>query len=264
MGFDDAAYRALGISSRANAATVEAAYRKLIKRYHPDRAGGDPDRAAEINWAYDHIRKARQLPHARHSGYPVVQPEPRRASSVRGRWTGLALLAGALVLVANADAVEQSLKRLGAEIAQPPVRSVSYEPAALAGGYSIDPAEQPLDSDAIDRSAQNALRLAHGGGLDRLASQSRRCHAELRRRPDLLRFDQCAAFDEAIIVLINSNVVDDGGEFSVSAVTGRQLAAARLFTDDYLTVESRLDRIRSRVEFALAPADPRPIPRAQH
>ena len=61
-------YRELGLTSEATDAEIERAYRKLISQYHPDRvAGAAPElraraesRAAEINAAYDRIRKARR------------------------------------------------------------------------------------------------------------------------------------------------------------------------------------------------------------
>ena len=45
----------------------------------------------------------------------------------------------------------------------------------------------------------------------------------------------------------------DRGPFSELAVTGRQISAATMFSDDYLAIDGRLDRIRLRVELALPP-----------
>ena len=39
-------------------------------------------------------------------------------------------------------------------------------------------------------------------------------------------------------------------------VTGRQWSAASTLSNDYLAIDSRLDRIRVQVELALAPPDP--------
>lgn len=256
---DESAYRALGLQPGADLAAVEAAYRELIKRYHPDRQGGDAARAAEINWAYHEICRARRLPALRRSSYPVVRPEPRRARKARRRWLGLVLAAGLAVLAVERSGLDLSLDLLG----EPLIRSESYRPAAIAGGSPADLAEQPLDSDAIDRSVLSALRLSRSGDAERLASQSRRCHAELRRDPDLSRFDQCVAFDEAVVSLMQADRAEGGDQFSTSAVTGRQLRAARLFSNDFLAVESRLNRIRSHVDFSLAPADPRPVPKLE-
>jgi hypothetical protein len=95
-----------------------------------------------------------------------------------------------------------------------------------------------------------------------LASASRDCHHELRLKPSLGQLDRCAAFDDAVIQLQDRDPLRDQGPFSELAVTGRLMSAASLLSDDYLAIDSRLDRIRLRVELALAPATPPPAPPA--
>lgn len=55
----------LGIKPNATLLEIRKAYRQMILRYHPDRAGGCPDKQAEytsraqdINWAYEYLRAA--------------------------------------------------------------------------------------------------------------------------------------------------------------------------------------------------------------
>src|SRR5687767_917673 len=57
MRGDAAAYQALGLEPGADQADIDRAYRTLIKRYHPDREGGDAARASAINEAYFQLRK---------------------------------------------------------------------------------------------------------------------------------------------------------------------------------------------------------------
>lgn len=263
MGSDASAYRALGLEPGADPAAVEAAYRGLIKRYHPDRAGGDAARAAEINWAYHHIRKARQLPTLRRSGVPAAQPALARHRPKRRRWPGVVLACLVAMVVVESFAIDWSSGGFAETIRGPVLQPASGFQAPSRSDFFAQPIDRPLDADAIDRSVMSAVRLAGSGEMSRLTRQSRRCHAELRREPDLSRFDQCVAFDEAAVVLMHRNQLGEEGQFSSAAVTGRNLGAARIFSADYLMIESRLDRIRSRVEFSLAPPDPHPVPQLE-
>lgn len=51
-------YELLGVRRGAEPEVVDAAYRALMKKYHPDRHGGaaDPGRAQRINAAYEEIK----------------------------------------------------------------------------------------------------------------------------------------------------------------------------------------------------------------
>jgi curved DNA-binding protein CbpA len=55
-------YALLGVSPKDDAATVKAAWRRLVRNYHPDQAKTDLDEAnkrlAEINAAFDAVRAA--------------------------------------------------------------------------------------------------------------------------------------------------------------------------------------------------------------
>ena len=55
-------YAVLGVPASADQAAIKSAYRRLMSRHHPDRAGDDPGataRAQAINDAYRRIREAR-------------------------------------------------------------------------------------------------------------------------------------------------------------------------------------------------------------
>jgi curved DNA-binding protein CbpA len=106
-------YDILNVSHDAEGVVIEAAYRALMKKYHPDQAtGGEADgnmSAAEINQAFAVLRDPR-----RRAGYdrhewnersrsqpvrlaePAFQPPPRRSGFA---WTGwlVALLLGAIL-----------------------------------------------------------------------------------------------------------------------------------------------------------------------
>ena len=58
----DQDYALLGVAADAEPAAIKTAYRRLMARHHPDRAGDDPTataRAQAINDAYRRIREAR-------------------------------------------------------------------------------------------------------------------------------------------------------------------------------------------------------------
>lgn len=245
------AYAALGLEPGADAATVEQAYRRLIKEHHPDRAGGDAGRAAEINRAYHELRAKREL----RDPLELVEedmPDVRRGSG----WLAVALLAalgasGVMLTDSRLLPVRDGLASGKGRLALPQARS-------------RDPMEQPLNLAAIDASARSALQISRTRDEMSLAASSNDCHRELRRRPTLIQLDRCAAFDDAVVQLQDRDPLRDQGPFSELAVTGRLWSAATALSDDSLAVDGRLDRIRLRVEMDLAPFvdAAKPTPRA--
>src|SRR5215213_9742716 len=99
MAVDASPYATLGLEPGADWATIERTYRDLIKRHHPDRAGGDAARAAEITRAYRELKRERVDGKALVLAEDPFHIEPRR----RG-WLGAALVGGgAVVLVLTAS-----------------------------------------------------------------------------------------------------------------------------------------------------------------
>jgi hypothetical protein len=112
--------------------------------------------------------------------------------------------------------------------------------------------DQPLHLAAIDGSARDALRLSRSRDEMALANASRDCHHLLRSNPTMLQLDRCAAFDDAVVQLEDRDPLRDQGPFSELAVTGRLWSGATALSDDSLAIDGRLDRVRLRVELALA------------
>lgn len=260
MRANASAYAVLGLPPNAGRAAVDAAYKMLIKRYHPDRQGGNSLRAAEINQAYRLIRNAKYAPATDPSGddrAPVDgQPILLRQRHARRKWRALLIVALVAIVALESDRVAGLFDSPFEPLAEPwtPLR-------AVVTGEPAEPLEQPLDGDGIERSVLAAARLLDGGDPQRLAEQSRRCHAQLRRSPDASRLDRCVAFDETVVAVTRGTSLNDAGPFSASAVSARQIAAARMLSDDFFAIESRLGRIRTRVELTLAPGtQPPPLP----
>ena len=242
MAGDASAYAALGLEPNADSATIEAAYKRLIKEYHPDRQGGDSKRAAEINRAYREIRADRNLKD------PLeLNNDWSATSGGGGAWVLIALF---LAACAGLLVVTQSSLSNGASAGAS--RPIADRSRGAATGS--DPMDQPLHLKVIDSAARNALRLAQTRDEMALASASRDCHHRLRNDPDLLQLDRCVAFDDAVVQLEDRDPLRDQGPFSELAVTGRLWSGATALSSDYVAIDGRFDRIRLRVELALASA----------
>lgn len=245
------AFAILGLAPGADAAAIEAAYKRLIKQYHPDREGGDGTRAAEIIRAYRELR-----------GGPLALADPlefnedfsRRRKG--WRWPMAALIVAAVL---------GGSLLMGGPVA-PLVRSL-LSPVATAGppghvaaiGQVPDTMDQPLHAAAIDRAIRDALHLSRISDEFALANASRECQRRFRDDPSVEKLDGCAAFDDAVVQLQDRDPLRDRGPFSQLAVTGRQWSAGSALSDDYLAIDGRFDRIRLRVELALLPeTEPEP------
>jgi DnaJ domain len=242
MAGDASAYAALGLEPGADSSAIEQAYRKLIKKHHPDRQGGDARRAAEIIQAYRELRAERNLKD------PLeLNDEWAMQQSRSDGWVAVALFlvvgVGLLLLVTGPLS----------SLALPPAQRghSAHRPASTA---LADPMDQPLHLTAIDGAAWQALHIARTRDEMALATASRDCHRALRSQPSLLQLDRCAAFDDAVVQLEDRDPLRDQGPFSELAVTGRVWSGASALSDDSLAIDGRLDRIRLRVEEALTPA----------
>lgn len=245
------AYAVLGLKPGAGRAEVDEAYRRLIKRYHPDRMGGDCGRAAEINRAYTIIRRESGQPIRPRRSVPVPVAPPRRP---RGRRTGLLL--ATLVVAAAAAAIANDVHLGGFDrraFAGELDWTHSYHSASSAAGSLAMNLEEPLETLVIDNAIAAAVKFHAQGDPAASAEYSRTCHTSLRERPSLAWFDSCVAFDEATVVLTDAELFAGSGPFDASSVMARQFAAARNLSADTLAADSRLSQIRSRVELALVP-----------
>jgi hypothetical protein len=247
MAHDGSAYAALGLQPGADATAIERAYKSLIKQHHPDREGGDSARAAEINRAYRELRT--ELGPKDALIFNEVEPTEE---SGRG-WVRAAivlLLALAILLTVNGP-VAAFMRQLAQPVA----------PARVDGGATLpttgtDAMDQPLHLAAVKTAVRQAVAMVGKRDDQVLVSTSRDCHRTLRLEPSVTQLDRCAAFDDAIVQLQDHDPMWDEGSFSQIAVTGRQWSAASTLSNDYLAIDSRLDRIRIQVELALAPPDP--------
>jgi hypothetical protein len=244
MSGDASAYAALGLEPGATPAAIERAYKRLIKQHHPDREGGDSERAAEINRAYRDLRTDSDL-----RDTLVLHEEDELVGARRNPWvrTAVVLLVALAVLLLATGPVGGYIRQLVPASDQ----ATSGPGAAETVARDADPMDQPLHLAAIDGAVRQAL--VFGRNQSRMLAASRDCHRVLRTDPSMIQLDRCAAFDDAVVQLQNRDPMWDEGPFSELSVTGRQWSAASSLSNDYLAIDSRLDRIRIQVELALAP-----------
>src|SRR5256885_2196936 len=85
-------YEILQVDPRAEPEVVEAAYRRLARKYHPDVASGDAggERMKQINAAYEVLRDPlRRAAHDRELSRPAEEPRvepPWRPEPAPGGW----------------------------------------------------------------------------------------------------------------------------------------------------------------------------------
>jgi hypothetical protein len=250
MPRDSTAYAALGLEPGADAAAVERAYKKLIKKHHPDRAGGDAKRAAEINRAYRELRPWAS-PDRDALEFNEEPPSEPRNPVDRLVLGGMGIVAGVGALLLAAGPI-RPIGSNGLHVAGSPLPLVQAANASMPA----EQMDQPLAISAIDAAAGQALRLRNSGDEMSMARVSDDCHGELRAHPSIRQLDRCAAFDDAVVQLQDRDPLRDKGPFSELAVTGRQWSAASALSSDYLAIDGRLDRIRQRVETVIAPEMP--------
>ena len=167
-------YDVLNVAPEAEPVVVEAAYKALIKKYHPDQAAGTavPRDAAAINEAfavlkdparradYDHRLWTKQQA-MRLAGINAGVAPPRSRFAAFGGWLVAGLLACALAAVA-----------LGKSLAPPPLNAVAE-------------AAEPHDSEGPARAAAAkaaAAEAAHDLAMPSSASVIARVHAQAPAR----------------------------------------------------------------------------------
>jgi hypothetical protein len=242
MGAEPSAYAVLGLEPGADGAAIERAYKALIKEHHPDRAGGDSERAQELNRAYRELRASHRLKDdfSLHPQFPA-----RKVGWSRTIWAAVLLMilgsaATILSLLSPTEIRSLGKVRLGADGALP---------------KRVDVMDRPLNVAAINEATLQAVRLSQTKDEMALGRASRDCHRRLSQSRTMAQFDRCAAFDNAVILLQDRDPLRDKGAFSQIAVTGRLWSAAAGLSGDYMATDSRLRRIRVQVELFLAPPE---------
>jgi curved DNA-binding protein CbpA len=137
-------YEILNVAPDAELVVIEAAYRALMKKYHPDQGGGATDgpSASDINRAYAALRDPERRSDYDHKEWirqrdiqlAAYQPlPPPRASNFFGwgGWLVSAVLAGMIALMASkggAPQLSEAEQARAATMAAPDMRSQPLPP----------------------------------------------------------------------------------------------------------------------------------------
>jgi hypothetical protein len=231
-------YTTLGLKPGADRAAVDEAYRRLMKQQHPDRTGGDPAAAAELNTAYAALRSI-SVGSQSVAAVPVAgaAPAPRRRR--RGRLAGLAMVA---VAGAGLYLVPRPMLPMKSRVQpkSPPIQAA----AANIAPESLDLSRLP-DEDAIAAAVAAARRL-HGGRLEGAAvSFSRSCEDDLKAYASLALLDHCIAFDAASGILGGRT---PNARFRAEDMAARHVGAALRMSADPVLAEDRVGSVRRLVE----------------
>jgi curved DNA-binding protein CbpA len=262
-------YAVLNVAPDADPAVIEAAYKALIKKYHPDMLagapGGDLRRAAEINEAfqvlrdperrarYDNDERARQDAFRRAaaaaSGPVIYHPPPPRRRR-KSRWPALLLLvaaAAAFIIWRETEAGQLFFGAGGSSF-------------ALQAAPTGNPAAVRVKD--VDRAFEEFRRIRDRTGLLGLSSFSQDCFAGQSRSQSAIEFDFCVAFDHAAADYDAKIAGDDLPQlprFRPDELNSRHEWAARLISSDEKWIRARLVQLRELTSERLHPPPSQPL-----
>lgn len=182
---------------------------------------------------------------------------PRRAG--RGRpWKRLLLLALVIAAALWRTQLGEWWINLSADARDMMAPAVTYR-AIAAPSDGPDPLEGALNVTAVRDSIRQVQSLMRQGRIDQAADISRECHRLMRSAPSTEQLDRCSALDFTMVAIARNDPLQDDGPFSASAVTAREMSAAKLLSDDYMLIEARFDQVRARVDAAVDPKPARTV-----
>ena len=292
-------YSLLHVLPGADPEVIEAAYKALMKKYHPDRHNGedaerraaaishafnilrDPDRRA----AYDAEEKALQdryrVELARSMPAPPSPPDAARRPAPPPRFEGaprreqrLAVwvgAAGALVLAVTVVLFARdtsSASRMRNAVTQ---LSVAEPSEANPAAAPVPFRDQAVSRDRVATAVKEFHRLASVGGLPAVFDFSERCFEAQAKTLSVSDFDFCVAFDHAAgqadFPRSKRGATDAVRWFQPQNQVARHVRAADPIADTFASIELRLFDIRRLGDSVLneqrIEAEPRVAPTSQ-
>ena len=275
-------YSLLHVLPGADPEVIEAAYKALMKKYHPDRHHGedaerraaaishafnilrDPDRRAAYDAEEQALQDRYRVELARANPISTSPPEPaRRPSLVRsdGRsrpeqriavWVGAA---GALVLAVTVVLFARdtgSASRMRNAVTQ---LSVPDTPEANPAAAPVPFRDEPVSRDRVETAVNEFHQLASVGGLPAAFDFSERCFELQAKTLSVSDFDFCVAFDHAVgqadFPEENRPATEAVRWFQPQTQVARHVRAADPMADTFASIELRLFDIRRLSDSAL-------------
>jgi curved DNA-binding protein CbpA len=289
MAIRYALYTVLNVSHDAEQEVIEAAYRALMKKYHPDRSSDgaiSAARATEINQAYTILRDPTQRaaydrdertreagpiaapPARRESGPPPpdarsiyasrpANEQPRAAVKTMGARSSWWLIAVFILICGGAavgmQATRDRIPELGADV--PLVARSGTQAQQSPEGDDPTP-DTPISKQRIRDAVAEFKRIDAKSGLNGASQYSENCFELQSRTASLDDFDFCVAFDYAASAAVGIEADPFGVEtvprFRSQNLTIRHIGAARQFARDAEWAEDRLGTIRKLTNAALS------------
>jgi curved DNA-binding protein CbpA len=243
---------------------IEAAYKALMKKYHPDRLGeapaADRQKAAELNEAfqilrdpdrrtrYDNEQRSRQES-IRRAAMAAAQPPVYQAPHLprRGSRAPKILIVGGIAVAAilwwrDPDAVRDF-----------------FDSALAAQTNDVPSPNGPVLVKDVDLALEEYSKIRDKTGLLGLRSFSEDCFAAQSRAPTARALDYCVAFDHAAVSYGARLAGDDLPQiarFRPDEVEIRHETAARLVSDNDGWIRFRRAKLREITFQRLALAEP--------
>jgi curved DNA-binding protein CbpA len=269
-------YAILNVSPDADPAVIEAAYKALMKKFHPDMVIGEPEgtqrKAAEINRAYQILRNPERRAEydageqARQEAMRMPGPDTRPPSfqplpPQRSKWP-------ALFLIAVLAALTFFVWRMTAGTERQQFASAVPAAAQRKGGGDDATSLPPVSQTNIDRAIAESQRINRRTGLMGLSGFSQDCFASQSRSARAEELDFCVAFDSAAMTYDAESArmysLPELPRFQPREMLSRHLSAGNLVSEDEEWVRGRLAQIRSltaaRMNILTAPPPVRRAP----
>jgi curved DNA-binding protein CbpA len=258
-------YAILNVAPDADPAVVEAAYKALMKKYHPDVRTEDPEtarrRAAEINEAfhilkdpakrsdYDNAERVRRETIRRNSAMMAEAPRPYQPPLPprrrRSKWLGLFMIAAAAIAVfyiwRGSDAARS--ERAFRPISLSQVKDRLSELAPAKEGAKL----APVSRNDVHRAVAEFSRIKERTGLLGLSAYSSDCFAGQSRSGRASDFDFCVAFDKAALTygldLPGADYLPQLPRFEAKEIARRHAAAGKLLSNDEDLIQARIAEV---------------------